>query len=321
MTKKLALIAGISGQDGAYLAKLLLDKGYSVIGTTRDSESVNSSRLQLLGIHESVSIISVLPSDLGSVIRTILQFKPNEIYNLAGQTSVFSSFKEPIESINSIANSTINWLEAIRIVDPTICYFNAGSSECFGSSSSSCPANENTPFSPKSPYAIAKASAFWTVKLYRDSYNLKCCTGILSNHESPLRNQRFVTQKIVNAARDIKTGKTMHLNLGNIDISRDWGWSPDYVSAIHSMLTINGDFEDFIVATGKTHSLREFIDIVFGFAGLNSRDHIRFDSSLLRPNDLKDSLLCADKIRHKLGWEPTCEFEDIAKNMYFNILF
>ena len=317
--KKIALIVGITGQDGAYLAKLLLSKDYEVYGTSRDADMANTSKLEILKIREKVKIVTTITNDFRSICKTILKIKPDEIYNLAGQSSVSLSFDQPVEAIDSIANSTINWLEAIRLLDNKIKFFNAGSSELFGNMQNSA-ADEETPFSPKSPYAVAKLTAYWYVKNYRESYNLKCCTGIMSNHESPLRGERFVTKKIVKAAHEIKNGKKNSLILGNINIYRDWGWSPDYVQAIHNMLNVNKNWEDFIIASGETHSLKELIVEIFFEAGLDAEKYIKIDENLFRPNELIYSKLNPNKIKSKLNWSAKCNFKELTRKLFYEEL-
>ena len=318
--KKIALIVGITGQDGSYLAKLLLDKGYEVYGSSRDAAIANTYRLKLLKIETRVKLVTTLPNDFRSVCKTILKVKPSEIYNLAGLTSVALSFEHPIEAIDSIANSTINWMEGIRLLNSEIKFFNSGSSEFFGNNKE-IPASEETPLSPKSPYGIAKATSFWYVKYYRDSYKLNCCTGIMSNHESPLRGDRFVTQKIVRTAHLIKQGKEKSLRLGNTNVFRDWGWCPDYVKAMHLMLTKNDKWEDFIIASGETHSLKEFIELIFNEAKLDLSKFIEIDETLFRPNELLHSNLSPKKIKRILKWEPRYNFEQIALKLFYGEIF
>ena len=313
MTVKKALIAGITGQDGAYLASHLLSLGYTVVGTSRDSSSCNSSRLERLSIHRDVELVSLAPNDFRSVLKTLTSTAPDEIYNLAGQTSVGLSFEQPVECMESIAGGTLNFLEALRYLGLASRFFSAGSSECFGDTGAQS-ANEISPFCPRSPYAVAKSTAFWQVASYRNAYGLHCCTGLLANHESPLRPQRFVTQKIISAVKAIKAGTQNKLTLGNLDIWRDWGWAPDYVQAMHLMLQHDTP-TDFIVATGKTHSLRDFVDQAFDFVGLNSRDYLQTDSSLFRPSDLKYSSVDPANIKNKLGWQASVDFRGIVERM------
>lgn len=222
---KTALISGASGQDGAYLARLLLNKGYQVYGASRDALSSSFANLSCLGIKEQVCLVSLAANDFRSVLKTLQETEPDEVYNLAGQSSVGLSFEQPVETLESISTATLNFLEAIRFTGRNIRFYNAGSSECFGDTDGS-KADEETPFRPRSPYAVAKASAHWIVANYREAYDLFACTGILFNHESPLRPERFVTGKIIAAACRIAAGSKEQLQLGNMDIYRDWGWVP-----------------------------------------------------------------------------------------------
>ena len=219
---KKALICGVSGQDGAYLAKLLLEKGYFVCGTSRDAQISPFRNLLRLGIREQISFESLVPTDFRSVLQVISKVEPDEIYNLAGQTSVGLSFDRPVETLESIATGTLDFLEAIRFINAPIKFYNAGSSECFGDRGDR-PSDENTPFRPRSPYAVAKSTAHWQVANYREAYDLFACSGILFNHESPLRPKRFVTQKIVSTACRIAKGSKHKLHLGNISVKKDWG--------------------------------------------------------------------------------------------------
>ena len=282
--KKRALICGISGQDGSYLTKLLLNKGYQVFGTSRDVQLASFSNLQKLGCEKKVSFFSMIPEDFKSVIVTFQKVQADEIYFLAGQSSVGLSFELPAETIQSILLGTLNVLEAVRMLNkPTRVYF-AGSSESFGDTNGQ-PANEKTSFHPKSPYAVAKASATWLVDNYREAYGLFACTGILFNHESFLRPKHFVTQKIVSAAKRIAEGSKEVLELGRLDISRDWGWAPEYVEAIWLMLQQN-KAEDFVIATGETNTLERFVEVSFAYFDLNWKDHVRQNKSLMRPSEI-----------------------------------
>jgi GDPmannose 4,6-dehydratase len=295
-----ALICGVTGQDGSYLADFLLKKGYEVIGTSRDAMIASFSNLKNLGIRDDVQITSMAINDFRSVLNVVQRHRPDEIYNLAGQTSVGLSFDQPVEAMESIAEGTLNMLEVIRLVDRPIHFYNAGSSECFGDTGSSF-ADEHTSFQPRSPYAVAKASAHWLVKNYRDSYGLFACTGILFNHESPLRPERFVTQKIVRAAVRISQGSAEKLQLGNIDIRRDWGWAPDYVDAMWRMLKL-GKADDFVIATGQTHSLEYFVEQVFSHFGPNWHDWVLVNKRLFRPSDIKESRGNPTKAKQNLNW-------------------
>jgi len=258
---KKALICGVGGQDGAYLARFLIAKGYEVVGTSRDAMSNSFKSLEELGLLNEMQVVSMAINDFRSVFHTLKRFRPDEVYNLAGQTSVGLSFEQPVETMESIAGGTLNLLEAIRFFDYPVRFYNAGSSECFGDTGN-IPATEQTPFKPRSPYAVAKASAHWMVNNYREAYGLYACTGILFNHESPIRPSRFVTQKIVRTAARIAKGSNEKLSLGNINIQRDWGWAPEYVEAMWEMLNAKQS-EDFVIATGRTVSLEYFIARVF----------------------------------------------------------
>ena len=312
MMKK-ALICGVSGQDGAYLAQLLLEKGYTVVGTSRDAQVSSFRNLLRLGIREKIQYESLVPTDFRSVLQVISKTQPDEIYNLAGQTSVGLSFDQPVETLESIATGTLNFLEAIRFINVPIKFYNAGSSECFGDIGDH-PADEKTPFRPRSPYAVAKATAFWQVANYREAYDIFACSGILFNHESPLRPQRFVTQKIVSAASRIANGSKEKLHLGNISIKRDWGWAPEYVEAMYLMLQQDQP-DDYVVATGQSYSLEDLVARAFSCVGLEWKDLVVTDPSLLRPTDLAVSRANPTKAKEKLGWEAQYKMPDVIKMM------
>lgn len=310
---KTALICGISGQDGAYLAQLLLNKGYNVWGTSRDAQVSNFDNLVRLKIRDSVKLESMALSDFRSVLQVINKAKPDEIYNLAGQTSVGLSFEQPVETMESVTLGTLNLLEAIRFTGSKIKFYNAGSSECFGDTGDRA-ADEYTPFRPRSPYAVAKAAAFWEVANYREAYNLFACSGILFNHDSPLRPKRFVTQKIVATAEQIAQGKAEKLYLGDISIQRDWGWAPEYVEAMYLMLQQEQP-DDYAIATGETNKLEVFVAEVFSYLGLDWREHIIIDRSFFRPTDIAISRGNPAKAKEKLGWEAKYKMKDIARMM------
>ena len=310
---KKALICGVSGQDGAYLAKLLLEKGYFVCGTSRDAQISPFRNLLRLGIREQVSFESLVPTDFRSVLQVISKVEPDEIYNLAGQTSVGLSFDQPVETLESIATGTLNFLEAIRFINAPIKFYNAGSSECFGDQGDR-PSDENTPFRPRSPYAVAKSTAHWQVANYREAYDIFACSGILFNHESPLRPKRFVTQKIVSTACRIAKGSKHKLHLGNISVKRDWGWAPEYVTAMHLMLQ-QEQADDYVIATGSSFSLQEFVIEAFNCVGLNWQDHVVTDSSLLRPTDLAVSKSNPDKAARVLNWQAKYIMQDVVRMM------
>jgi len=308
-----ALVCGIGGQDGAYLAALLLSKGYEVVGTSRDANALNRDGLKALGIDERVQVLSMMPSDFRTVLRTITRSEPDEIYNLAGQTSVGMSFDQPVEAIESIAIGTLNLLEAMRFVGRPIRFYNAGSSECFGDTGTAV-ASEATPFSPRSPYAVAKVCAQNLVSNYREAYKLFACTGILFNHESPLRPTHFVTQKIVRSATRIAAGSSERLRLGNIDIHRDWGWAPEYVEAMWLMLQQDAP-EDFVIATGRTVSLAYFVQKTFEAFDLDWQQYVTTDPALLRPSDIRYGAADPSRARARLGWAARTDVDDVIRNM------
>lgn len=312
MNKK-ALILGVSGQDGSYLAKLLLEKGYTVVGASRDAAMCPFYNLQALGINEQVSKESVSLNDFRSVLQVLRKIEPDEIYNLAGQSSVGLSFNQPMETYESISVGILNLLEAIRMLELPVRLYNAGSSECFGNTDGER-ATETTPFRPRSPYAVAKAAAFWQLANYREAYGLFACSGLLFNHESPLRPARFVTQKIVHEACEIKHGLKTKMNLGNISVKRDWGWAPEYVEAMWLMLQ-QDKAEDFIIATGQTYSLEEMVQTVFASLGLNWRDHVELNSDLFRPTDIETSLADPGKAMRLLGWKARYSMKEVAAMM------
>ncbi len=310
---KKALVCGISGQDGAYLAKLLLSKGYIVYGTSRDAQISSFQNLVRLGIREQVNLESMVLTDFRSVLQVLTKIQPDEIYNLAGQSSVGLSFQQPVETLESIATGTLNLLEAIRFTTAPIKLYNAGSSECFGDTGE-IKAEETTPFNPRSPYAVAKAAAFWEVANYREAYGLFACSGILFNHESPLRPERFVTQKIVATACRIAQGSSEKLYLGNISIQRDWGWATEYVEAMHLMLQQEQP-EDYVIATGESCPLEEFVDTAFTYLGLDWREHVVFDANLFRPTDLAMGRSNPAKASQKLGWQARYKMIDVVQMM------
>jgi len=313
---KKALICGISGQDGAYLAKFLLMKGYEVFGGSRDATTNNFGNLKRLNIFNQVQLVSINLTDFRSTLQTINKIRPDEIYNLSGQSSVGLSFDQPIETFESICIGTLNILEAIRFCDTSIKFYNAGSSECFGNSPNEI-CDENTLFKPKSPYGIAKASAHWQVVNYREAYNLFAVNGVLFNHESPLRPERFVTQKVIKAVADIAQGKLQKLEVGNIDIIRDWGWAPDYVEAMWLMLQQETP-DDFVISTGIGHSLREFIQMAFKCVNLEMDDYLIINQLFFRPTDLQYVVGNPQKARNILGWSSNHHLEWIVNEMYSN---
>jgi len=313
MTQKKALISGISGQDGAYLAKLLLAQGYQVYGTARDAQMATFYNLKKLGIQQQVTLLSMALNDFRSVLQTISRVDPDEIYNLAGQSSVGLSFEQPVETLESISIGTLNLLEVIRFLQKPIKLYNAGSSECFGDTGG-VPADEATPFHPRSPYAVAKATAHWEIANYRESYNLFACTGILFNHESPLRPERFVTRKIISAACRIAAGSNETLQLGNISIARDWGYASEYVEAMWRMLQ-QPEPGDYVIATGETNTLEEFVAETFSQVGLDWKEHVATDPSLLRPSEIMVSRGNPEKAHKVLGWHAQQRMRDVIRIM------
>jgi GDPmannose 4,6-dehydratase len=308
-----ALIVGISGQDGAYLAQLLLNKGYEVLGTSRDAQIQPFDNLAQLGIRDRVQLDSMSPIDFRSVFQLLRKWAPQEVYNLSGQSSVALSFEQPVETFDSIVTATINMLEAIRFLERPIRFYNAGSSECFGDARDGA-ADETTPFRPRSPYAAAKAAAHWMVANYREGYGVFACNGILFNHESPLRPERFVTRKIVRAAVRIARGDKVALSLGNLGVRRDWGWAPDYVDAMWRMLQ-QKDASDYVVATGKLSSLEDFVASAFDAVGLEWRDHVSRDPSLMRPTDLLGIAGNAGHAQERLGWSATLTMPELVRRL------
>ena len=310
---KKALICGVSGQDGAYLAQLLLNQGYTVCGTSRDAQISPFQNLVQLGIKNQVKLESMSLTDFRSVLQVLTKIQPDEVYNLAGQTSVGLSFGQPVETLESIATGTLNLLEAIRFLGSTIKLYNAGSSECFGDTGNVA-AEETTPFRPRSPYAVAKAAAFWEVANYREAYGLFACSGILFNHESPLRPERFVTQKIIATACRIAQGSNEKLYLGNMSIQRDWGWAQEYVEAMYLMLQQNQP-DDYVIATGESTSLEDFVATAFTSVNLGWHDHVVVDSTLFRPTDLAVGKGNPSKAKIQLGWEAKYKMQDVVKMM------
>ena len=313
LSRRVALIAGITGQDGAYLARFLLGKGYAVHGSSRDAALARRDGLVALGICDKVSLHSMSPADFQSVAQVIEAVAPDEIYNLSGQSSVSLSFSQPAETLSSIALGTLNMLETLRRLGGRVRFYNAGSSECFGDTGTHA-ANEQTAFRPKSPYGVAKAAAISLVANYRESYGLFACSGLLFNHESPLRPSRFVTRKITAAAARIRAGSQERLALGNVSIRRDWGWAPDYVKVMWRMLQRDQP-DDFVVASGVAHSLEEFVASAFLEVGLNWQDHIDYDPSLVRSSDIMYSLGDPSKAAEALDWRPTVKLPEIVARM------
>ncbi len=309
---KKAFICGISGQDGAYLAEFLLGRGYRVAGSSRDAQVSPFVNLERLHLRHRLEVESVALTDFRSVLQALIKAEPDEVYNLAGQSSVALSFQQPVETMESIGIGTLNLLEAIRFLGRPIKLYNASSGECFGDIPDA--ADETTPFRPRSPYAVAKAAAFWEVANYREAYRLFACSGILFNHESPLRPARFVTKKIVTAACRIAAGSQEKLRLGNIAIQRDWGWAPEYVEAMWLMLQQENP-GDYVIATGESHSLEEFVAAAFAQVGLQWQDHVVIDPELFRPTDIAVSRGNPQKAAGALGWRARYRMAEVVRLM------
>jgi GDPmannose 4,6-dehydratase len=308
-----ALICGISGQDGTYLTKLLLDRGYDVWGSSRDAELATFDNLRRVGVFDSVQLVSLNLRDISSVLGLLRRVRPDEIFSLAGQSSVGLSFEQPVETIESIALGALSLLEAIRLSDLDIRLYNAGSTECFGDTGDSI-ANEKSPFNPCSPYAVAKSSAYWTVANYRQAYGMYACTGILSNHDSPLRPRRFVTRKIIHAVASLALGRDIRLSLGNLNIERDWGWAPEYVEAIAAMLDQPAP-TDYIIATGRSHTLQEFMETAFELVGKDWRAYVTIDENLMRPTDIMRNKVDPSKAADCLGWKAKHGMKQVVSMM------
>jgi GDPmannose 4,6-dehydratase len=306
-----ALILGASGQDGAYLADLLIRRGLHVHGTSRDKEVSTFAGLHRLGIHDRVTLHSAVLSDFRSIVTVLNNVRPAFIFNLAAQSSVGLSFEQPVETIDSIMHGTINVMEAVRFLALEAKFYNAASSECFGNTSREHPATETTSFAPRSPYAVGKAASFWAVANYREAYGMFVCSGLLFNHESPLRPARYVTQKIVRKAVDIAAGRGDTVELGMLTIARDWGWAPEYVDAMARMLDLDAP-EDFVIATGETRTLADFVAAAFACVGRNWRDHVVESVGLHRPIDIMYSSGDPSKAARLLGWRAENKMADVV---------
>ena len=311
MTPKKALITGITGQDGSYLAEFLLKQGYQVLGMVRRSSTVNFDRIRTIQDH--ITIVQGDLLDQMSLLDILREHRPQEVYNLAAQSFVPTSWKQPVLTGEFTALGVTRMLEAIRIVDPGIRFYQASSSEMFGKVRE-VPQNELTPFYPRSPYGVAKVYGHWITVNYRESYNLFACSGILFNHESPRRGLEFVTHKVTYGAARIKLGLDHELHLGNLEARRDWGYAGDYVQAMWLMLQ-QDEPDDYVVATGQTHSVQELCEVAFGYLGLDWRQYVRCDPRFFRPAEV--DLLVGDstKARTKLGWKPSVNFEQLIYMM------
>ncbi|MDQ1741380.1 MAG: GDPmannose 4,6-dehydratase [Pseudonocardiales bacterium] len=314
---KRALITGISGQDGSYLAGLLLDKGYEVHGIVRRSSSLNTARIDHLyhDPHETGVKLFTHYGDLGdgvALAKLLHELQPDEVYHLGAQSHVRVSFEIPEYTFDVTGGGTLRLLEAIREADVKTRFYQASSSEMFGAAPP--PQSEDTAFHPRSPYAVAKVAAYWATVNYREAYGMFACNGILFNHESPRRGETFVTRKITRAVARIQAGLQDKLFLGNLDAKRDWGYAPDYVEAMWMMLQAD-EPEDFVVATGETHSVREFVEVAFARADLDWNDHVEIDERYYRPSEVDILLGDASRVKEKLGWEPKVKFKELAELM------
>lgn len=312
---KRALITGITGQDGAYLAQLLLTKGYEVAGIVRRSSTadVNMVRLEWLGIGDDVQLLDGDLLDLAGLLRIIREFQPDEVYNLGAQSFVKTSWDQPILTAQVTGVGVLNVLEAIRIENPSIRFYQASSSEMYGLIQEAMQ-SETTPFYPRSPYAVAKVYGHYITVNYRESFGLHASSGILFNHESPLRGIEFVTRKVTDGVARIKVGKSDELRLGNIDAKRDWGHSKDYVRAMWMMLQ-QDEADDYVIATGQTTSVRDMCEIAFGHVGLKMDDHLIIDENLFRPAEVDVLLGNPAKAKAAMGWEPEISLADMITEM------
>ena len=315
---KTALIMGITGQDGSYLAELLLEKGYEVYGIIRRSSNFNTQRIDHIfkDIHEKENKLHLVYGDLsdassiGAIIRKVM---PDEVYNLAAQSHVKVSFEIPEYTADITAMGSLRILEAIRQFCPKAKYYQASSSEMYGKVKET-PQSEKTPFHPRSPYGVSKVFSYWITKNYRESYDMFACNGILFNHESPRRGETFVTKKITKAIAKIKAGKQKKLYLGNLDAKRDWGYAKDYVEAMWLMLQADKP-EDYDIATGETHSVKEFLEEAFNLVGLNWQDYVEIDQRYFRPAEVDLLIGNPQKAKEILNWEPKTKFKELVRIM------
>jgi GDPmannose 4,6-dehydratase len=310
MTKK-ALVTGVTGQDGSYLAEFLLEKGYEVIGMIRRTSTLNFERIK--HIQDQITLAPGDLVDQVSIIDILRKHRPDEVYNLAAQSFVPTSWSQPVLTGEVTALGVTRVLDAIRTVDPTIRFYQASSSEMFGKVRET-PQNEDTPFYPRSPYGVAKVYGHWITVNYRESYDLFACSGILFNHESPRRGLEFSTHKVTYGAARIKLGLDNELKMGNLDAKRDWGYAGDYVKAMWLMLQ-QDEPDDYVVGTGRTHSVQRLCELAFDYLDLDWRDHVVVDPRFLRPADVDFLVADATKARTKLGWEPAVTFEELIQMM------
>ncbi|MDM8530686.1 GDP-mannose 4,6-dehydratase [Anaerolineales bacterium HSG25] len=313
MSQKTALITGITGQDGSYLAEFLLEKGYKVVGMVRRSSTINFDRIAHLQETDALELVQGDLLDQMSLIDILNDCHPQEVYNLAAQSFVPTSWRQPVLTGEFTALGVTRVLDAIRIVDPTIRFYQASSSEMFGKVQD-VPQTESTPFYPRSPYGVAKVYGHWITINYRESYDLYACSGILFNHESPRRGLEFVTHKVTYAAARIKLGLQKEVRLGNLDARRDWGYAGDYVKAMWLMLQQDQP-DDYVISTGETHSVKELCEAAFEGVGLNWEDYVVVDEKFYRPAEVDLLIGDCSKAKNKLGWEPTVSFRELVKLM------
>jgi len=310
---KKALITGITGQDGAYLAKFLLEKGYEVYGTYRRLSTPNFWRIQYLNIFEKINLISADLIDEGSMFEAIKISKPDEIYHLAAQSFVGASFEQPIGTGDITGLGVTRVLEVTRQVNPNIKFYQASSSELYGKGEIQAQ-NENTKFLPVSPYAAAKLYGYWMTKIYREGYNIFACNGILFNHESPLRGLEFITRKVSNGVAEIVNGARKELKIGNLDAKRDWGYAPEYVECMWQILQ-QKEPDDYVIATNESRSIRELLEKAFDIVGLDWQEYVKVDKRFLRPVDVEFLQGDYSKAKKKLGWEPKVKFDKLVDIM------
>ena len=310
---KKALITGVTGQDGAYLSKLLLEKGYKVYGTFRRSSTPNFWRLQNLGIYSKINLIPADLLDMGSMVESVKVADPDEVYNMAASSFVSTAFEQPVGNAEITGLAVTKILETIRFVNKDIKFYQASSSEMYGSNKPTFQ-DEQTAFMPSSPYAAAKLYAHWITDMYKKAYGMYATSGILFNHESPLRGLEFVTRKITNGVAQIALGLKKELVLGNLDAKRDWGYAPEYMEAVHLILQQDKP-EHFVISTGETHAVKDFVKITFEMAGLDWKKFVKIDKRFFRPLEVEYLRGSSKKAHKKLGWKPKITFEKLAKIM------
>jgi len=316
-----ALIFGISGQDGSYLAKLLLDKKFQVFGSTRDRLTINKTNLNKLGIDSKVKLLTTSITDFRSILNTFEEVKPDYVFHLAGQTSVGLSFQLPVEAIESITLSTLMILEAIKYFDRKIKLFLPCSSDCFGDIDPDFPITEKSPHNPKSPYGIAKSSSYWLARYYRDSFAMFVSVGFLSNHESNLRGKQFVFSKLFSEIKSVKNNEKNYIEFGDLNIIRDWGWAPEYIEGIYKIISHTKP-DDFVLATGKSYSLYDVVNLTFKLSGLgDARNYIRTINLEKRPNEIKQIFINPKKAKDILNWETKVDLQNMLKKLLNNDLF